>query len=135
MLICACCTALPQDEARKRGLKVIIVFADNWYPVNGVTNYVKWAKGDGAAKELFFTDGAVESLYKRNIDRILNRRNTFNGRKYKDDPTIMYALAAPLAALGILQAMLSPAHARCPFTAHALRCACANDSLVLCRVA
>ena len=31
--------------------------ADNWYPVNGVKNYLKWAKGDGAEKDEFFTDG------------------------------------------------------------------------------
>ena len=83
------CAAIRQDEARKRGIKIIIVFADNWYPVNGVKNYVKWAKGDNADKTSFFTDGAVESLYKRNINNILQRRNSINDRQYKNDNTIM----------------------------------------------
>eukprot|EP00959_Pyramimonas_sp_CCMP1952_P127352 2663627-Pyramimonas_sp.AAC.1 len=37
----------------------MIVFADNWYPVNGVMNYVEWKKGKNGKKDEFFTDGAL----------------------------------------------------------------------------
>ena len=29
-------------EAGKRGLRVILVLADNWYKTNGIDNYVQW---------------------------------------------------------------------------------------------
>lgn len=34
-------------EAGKRNLKLILVVADNWYPSNGIDEYVKWG---GASK-------------------------------------------------------------------------------------
>lgn len=45
------------DEAKKRGLKVVIVLADNWYDTGGVMNYVKWVKGDKGTREDFYTNG------------------------------------------------------------------------------
>jgi hypothetical protein len=108
-----------QEEARIRGLKVIVVFADNWYPTGGLMNYVQWVKGDSGTRYDFFTNGKhqsrgvvicllwpatyaqrgpnggaaeVKRLYKRNILAMLNRRNTKNGRLYKEDPTIMCVL-------------------------------------------
>ena len=41
-----------------------------------------WASGN-------FFDGAAKSMYKKNIKAILNRKNTINGKLYKNDPTIM----------------------------------------------
>jgi mannan endo-1,4-beta-mannosidase len=37
----------------------------------------------------FYTDDAAENLFKAHIDKILNRRNTVNGRIYKEDATVM----------------------------------------------
>jgi len=70
------------DECSKRGLKVIWMFADNWYDVGGVKQYEQWSGGD------FFDSGAKE-LYKNNILKLLTRVNAINGRVYRDDPTIM----------------------------------------------
>ena len=121
-LSAVCSHVRTQEEARIRGLKVIVVFADNWYPTGGVMNYVQWVKGDSGTRYDFFTDGTrtshargvvvclnadgqrnlergpeggaaeVKRLYKRNILAMLNRRNTKNGRLYKEDPTIMCVL-------------------------------------------
>lgn len=37
----------------------------------------------------FYTDPQIMQWYKDNIKVIVNRRNTFTGLKYKDDPTIL----------------------------------------------
>lgn len=36
-----------------------------------------------------YTDRNAERMFKAHISRVVNRRNTVNGRVYKDDPTIM----------------------------------------------
>ena len=40
-------------------------------------------------EDAFFNDPAVGKLYKAHLDKLANRVNTINGKKYKDDPTIM----------------------------------------------
>ena len=37
---------------------------------------------------LFFTDPDAKRIYKENVKYTLLRRNSVNGRTYKDDPTI-----------------------------------------------
>lgn len=37
----------------------------------------------------FYTDDAAEALFKAHIDKVLNRKNTVNGRVYKEDATVM----------------------------------------------
>jgi len=43
-------------EAGKRNLKLILVVADNWYPSNGIDEYVKWG---GASKHQVHHDPSV----------------------------------------------------------------------------
>ena len=38
---------------------------------------------------LFYTDAGARSLYRQNVRQALLRRNSVNGRVYRDDPTIM----------------------------------------------
>jgi len=76
------------DEARKRGIKIIWAFADNWYPVGGIDQYVEWSP-TASSHEDFFTDPTAIKLYKDNIRAIVNRVNSINGIKYGNDPTIM----------------------------------------------
>lgn len=75
------------EEARRNGLKLILAFTSNWTPTGGVPEYVKWA---GATDHnAFYTDPAIKNTYKEFVTTVINRRNTINGRLYKDDPTIM----------------------------------------------
>ena len=37
----------------------------------------------------FFTSPVTQGMYKDFVAAILNRRNTINGRLYRDDPTVM----------------------------------------------
>lgn len=74
------------DEARKRGIKLILAFTSNWTPVGGVPQYLKWA--NQTEQEAFFADDEVKALYKAHVAAIVNRTNSINGRKYGEDPTI-----------------------------------------------
>lgn len=74
-------------EAGKRGLKVIMVLADNWYKTNGIDQYVEW--GGSSKHQDFFTSGYIRSLYKNNIAFLAKRVNPLTGVKYADDTTIM----------------------------------------------
>merc|ERR1712157_134146 len=69
------------DQCAQRGLKIIWIFADNWYNVGGVEQYEEWA-GDFYGEE-------AKRLYKDNMKAIINRENSINGVVYKDDETIM----------------------------------------------
>lgn len=74
-------------EAGKRGLKVIMVLADNWYKTNGIDNYVEW--GGSSKHQDFFTSGYIRQLYKNNIAFLAKRVNPLTGVRYADDTTIM----------------------------------------------
>ena len=53
----------------------------------GVTQYVEWSPG-ASIPEHFFADETCREHYKRNALNLISRINTFNGRRYRDDPTI-----------------------------------------------
>ncbi|CAK0746787.1 hypothetical protein CVIRNUC_001718 [Coccomyxa viridis] len=104
------------DEARRAGLKVMLSFLDNWKYIGGVDEIVDWSRTapkrkskrpadtagdfddkalDEKIKEyevqrhaLFFTDPDAKRIYKENVKYTVLRRNSVNGRTYKDDPTI-----------------------------------------------
>jgi hypothetical protein len=53
----------------------------------GVNQYVEWSPTASIA-EHFFSDDTCREHYKRNALNLISRVNTFNGRRYRDDPTI-----------------------------------------------
>ncbi|KAL4859907.1 Mannan endo-1 [Chlorella vulgaris] len=74
------------DEARKRGIRLLLSLTDNWQQTGGADEFVRWA-GSGD-HESFFTDARAKSLYKGHVATVLQRVNTINGRRYSEDPTI-----------------------------------------------
>jgi mannan endo-1,4-beta-mannosidase len=74
------------DSAARHGMRVILHFTDNWEYYGGARVYCAWAGLDN--KNLFWTDSRVKGYYKQTIDKITNRKNTVNGKMYKNDPTI-----------------------------------------------
>lgn len=82
------------DEARKRGIKLQLVLADN-PTYNTKLTYVTWAnvtEGAGLSTSYpyvgFFDAEVCRDMYKDGFDILANHENTVNGRILKNDPTI-----------------------------------------------
>lgn len=91
------------DEARKRGLRLVLAVANNWPSGNtdekrrsGANTDNKFAYADavGAIKvvngrvvgeDAFFTDPKAKQAYKDHLSVLANRVNSINGRKYKGE--------------------------------------------------
>lgn len=73
-------------RAGELGLKVTVVLTNNWSDFGGMDQYLAWF---GKTKHHeFYTDPRVKSAYKDWVTALVQRRNTVNGRVYRDDPTI-----------------------------------------------
>ncbi len=75
------------EEARQEGLRVILPFVNNWDDYGGMNQYVEWSE-TASQHDDFYTDDNCRQWYMDHVETVLNRVNTFNGRIYKDDPTI-----------------------------------------------
>ena len=91
------------DEARKRGLRLVLAVANNWPSANtdekrrsGANTDNKFAYADavGAVKvvngrvvgeDAFFTNPKAKQAYKDHLSVLANRVNSINGRKYKGE--------------------------------------------------
>ncbi|MCL6456742.1 MAG: cellulase family glycosylhydrolase [Gorillibacterium sp.] len=74
--------------ARKKMLRLLIPFVDNWsYYHGGRETFTKW-RGLSDKNE-FYTHPDVIADFKAFIHVILSRVNTYTGVAYKDDPTIL----------------------------------------------
>ena len=74
-------------KAGQLGIKLVIPFVNNWNDFGGMDQYVRWRGGQ--YHDEFYTDPLIRSWYKNWIAHLLERTNTYNGLKYKNDPTIM----------------------------------------------
>ena len=80
------------DVAQSLGIRVIIPFVDQWTWHGGIQQYAKFRGYTGDGCELvdtFFENEQVRQDFKSVIYMVLNRVNTINGTRYKDDPTIL----------------------------------------------
>ncbi|KDD76362.1 hypothetical protein H632_c253p0, partial [Helicosporidium sp. ATCC 50920] len=89
------------DEARKKGVRLILAFTSNWTPVGGPQEYARWANADPDTG--FFVNPSAKAMFKNYIQMILQRVNKLNGRRYSEDPTIF--------ALNLIN---EPRCAKCP---------------------
>ncbi|GMH32385.1 hypothetical protein BSKO_00219 [Bryopsis sp. KO-2023] len=79
------------EEARRNGLKILLCFVDNWKYYNGIDQAgldPEAKKYEVARHALFYNDTDCRKLYKSHVSALVHRKNTFNGRLYRDDPTI-----------------------------------------------
>jgi mannan endo-1,4-beta-mannosidase len=73
-------------KASELGLKLVVVLTNNWYDFGGMDQYLRWF---GRTKHHeFYTAPEVRRAYKDYLAHLVNRRNTVNGKLYRDDPTI-----------------------------------------------
>ncbi|HEY8946691.1 MAG TPA: cellulase family glycosylhydrolase [Polyangiaceae bacterium] len=73
-------------RAGELGIKITYVLTNNWNDFGGIAQYLEWF-GKKKHHE-FYTDPEIKQAYKNWVAHIVNRRNTVNGRLYRDDPTI-----------------------------------------------
>jgi len=93
-------------EMAKRDMTGVLYLTNYWEWSGGMGMYVHWATGESvpdpnapgtkhtgadhmnfAAR--FYGLPQAQALYRQYVAYLLNRRNTVNGRRYSDDPTIM----------------------------------------------
>jgi hypothetical protein len=70
--------------ARKR-IRVLVPLVDNWHWWGGAQQYAGFRD---KPTEAFWTDPAVIADFKRTVEFVVNRRNTFTGIRYRDDPAL-----------------------------------------------
>lgn len=91
------------DEMAKRDMRAVIFLSNNWEWSGGFQQYLIWNKvisdewltkkpdwdtlRDLVAK--FYTCEMCKYGYARQVARVARRKNSVNGRIYRDDPTIM----------------------------------------------
>ncbi|HET9240510.1 MAG TPA: cellulase family glycosylhydrolase [Oligoflexus sp.] len=76
-------------KAAEYGLKVIFVLVNYEPEYGGMQWWVDQILGSGRDRELFYSDGQVKEAYKQYAKFWIHHQNSFNGRTYRDDPTIM----------------------------------------------
>jgi mannan endo-1,4-beta-mannosidase len=95
------------DEMARRNMRAVLYVSNYWQWSGGFAQYVSWATGDAIpdpdkpvmtkgnwsgfmkfSARLYVTP-AANQLYLDYIAQLIRRRNTVNGRIYRDDPTIM----------------------------------------------
>jgi mannan endo-1,4-beta-mannosidase len=94
-------------EMAKRDMHAVLYLSNYWQWSGGFAQYVRWitgetipdpdkpvmARGDWRAfmqfSARFYQTPAAVGLYRDFVSRLIQRRNTVNGRIYRDDPTIM----------------------------------------------
>jgi mannan endo-1,4-beta-mannosidase len=72
--------------AAKNDVKVIVVLINNWRAFGGIDQYLMWF-GRNEHHE-FFTAPELKQAYRDWVRHVITRKNTVNGRNYRDDPSV-----------------------------------------------
>ncbi|MBI3679513.1 MAG: cellulase family glycosylhydrolase [Acidobacteria bacterium] len=73
-------------RAGQTGVRLILSLVNNWADFGGMDQYVRWR--GGRFHDDFFTDPVLRQWYKKWIEHLLTRVNSYSGIAYKDDPAI-----------------------------------------------
>jgi len=92
-------------EMGKRDMKAIMCLNNFWHWSGGMSQYVSWVnktkipyppiEGEGDWQKYqeytasFYSNNEAKKLYNNHIRFIILRKNSYNGKLYRDDPTIM----------------------------------------------
>lgn len=72
--------------AAERDIKLIVVLVNNWRAFGGMDQYLMWY-GRKRHHE-FFSAPEPRQAYRDWVSHVVTRKNSVNGRKYSEDPTI-----------------------------------------------
>jgi mannan endo-1,4-beta-mannosidase len=73
-------------KADLAGVRLLIALTNGNPAYGGAGQYLQWC--GGGSERAFYESPACRALYKNYLTYVLNRVNTYNGRRYKDDPTV-----------------------------------------------
>jgi mannan endo-1,4-beta-mannosidase len=92
-------------EMGKRDMKAVLMLNNYWDWTGGMGQYVSWTTGkrvidpsniktdtwDQAIKfsATFYTNEKAQALYRKYINMLINRKNIYTKKPYKNDPTVM----------------------------------------------
>ena len=76
------------NQARLRGLRLILTLTNNWDDYGGMKWYADASDTAYDDHDSFYTDPQCKTWFKARVWTILNRVNTLNGVQYKNDPAI-----------------------------------------------
>lgn len=68
------------------GSEHVVLLQDYWLSID---RFVNWSSS-AVSKDDFYTDQECRTMYKNHLNTFVHRKNTVNGRIYKEDPTIFY---------------------------------------------
>lgn len=75
------------SEAKKRGIRVVIVLTNNWGDFGGMQQYVDWF--NGTHHDDFYKDINIKDAYKNYVKHLIEHKNRYTGIINKDEPTIL----------------------------------------------
>lgn len=75
--------------AAERGVRLILVLANNWHHYGGAPAVVRMAApGEGLPKDAFWSDPRVVEAQRSYVQHLVRRTNAVNGRAYAEDPAV-----------------------------------------------
>ena len=81
------------DSSARHGIHVILALVNYWPDYGGMESYVKWCTHSTTVANRsvseFYENPACRQMYKNTVQTVMTRRNTYNGRVYNEDPTIL----------------------------------------------
>lgn len=85
-------------KARQYNVRLLVSFSTYWQDGDGIIAFARWAgltypktsntpyfTEQWAAKDAFWNSGMARRLYRNHMNKLFNRKNTFNGIQYKND--------------------------------------------------
>ncbi len=82
-------------KAKQYEVNLVLTLENNFSDFGGINQYIDWADhlltpktGKVYEHNDFFTDDSIKSWYKYYVNKILNRRNIYTAKSYKDEPII-----------------------------------------------
>lgn len=75
------------SQAKKKGIRVVLVLTNNWPDFGGMPQYVKWV--GGTQHDEFYTNPRLRQAYKEYVKFLLTHKNQYTGIPYNEEPAIM----------------------------------------------
>ncbi|HDU5044751.1 TPA: cellulase family glycosylhydrolase [Klebsiella aerogenes] len=75
------------SQAKKKGIRIVLVLTNNWKDFGGMGQYVKWA--GKTQHDDFYRDENIKNAYKNYVKFLLTHKNQYTGIPYNEEPTIM----------------------------------------------